>query len=91
MLPDQFQEGFVHQSGALKGVIGSFLAQIAPCQAMEFAVDQWSQLLERLLIPVPPVGQQTGDFVLGRHDSVIMPRLELFAAWYARYAIRRSP
>jgi hypothetical protein len=33
---------------------------------VQFVVDEWIQLIERRLIPLAPLGEQLGDFMLLR-------------------------
>ena len=56
-LVDQPQVGFVHQGGGLQGVVGPFAPQVPAGQALEFAVDQRREALERLLVAIAPLLQ----------------------------------
>ena len=61
LLPDQPQEGLVHQGGRLERMAAPLAIDVAVRQAMERVVDERQELAERRLIAVPPLLKQPGD------------------------------
>jgi len=54
-LVDQFQISLINQGGGLQRVALSFPAQIVPGESPQLAVNQGHQLIERLLVALPPI------------------------------------
>ena len=62
----------MNQSSALQGVVGPFAAEMMLGEATQFAVHQWKQGLQRLLVAALPFEQQLCDLV-GRRFGQIAP------------------
>jgi hypothetical protein len=60
----------VNQGGRLEGVVGPFASHIAMGQAPKFFVNDWGQLVKRVLISIAPGAEKTADLAgiqLTRH------------------------
>ncbi len=57
LLMHHAHEGFVHQCGALQGVVGTLAPQVGGRQPAQLAVHQGHQLFERVLVSLTPVDQ----------------------------------
>ena len=57
---NQAQIGFVYERCRLKAVIRTFARHVVPGEAVEFTVDEWSELRQRLLISITPGKKQLG-------------------------------
>jgi hypothetical protein len=65
-LIDETNIRLVDQRSGLKRVAGAFTAHVTAGEPVQFVVDEWIQLIERRLIPLAPLGEQLGDFMLLR-------------------------
>ena len=57
-LPDEACVGFVHESGALQGMIGALFPQLEVSQAVEFFIDLRDQGVQGVAVAGPPYLQQ---------------------------------
>ena len=60
---NQSQASFVYERGALQGVIRAFCLEMIVGQSPEFFVDEWHEIMKRLLITMSPVAQKLGDLI----------------------------
>ena len=87
-LIDEPNVSLVDQRGWLQRVPLAFLAQVAGGKLTEFAVHQGREVIEGLLVPFRPFGQQERHFVGVRHSSHV-DNAEL--PWWADYTPPSPP
>ena len=56
-LIDEPDEHFVDERRRLEGVVSPFASQLTGCDATEFGVDEWQQLIERTPVAATPVAE----------------------------------
>jgi hypothetical protein len=61
VLADQTKVSFVNQCRTLQCVIGALVPQMAACHPTQLIVDQGYERISRILIAVPPIGEQPTD------------------------------
>jgi hypothetical protein len=63
VLPHQPEVGFVNQSGGLEGMVGPFLRQECPGEAMQFPVKRRHQGVESPFVAALQRGEGDPDFI----------------------------
>ena len=61
LLPDEPHVRFMDESGRLKGVVGSFAAEVGGGAAPQLLIDQWHEVVPGLEVAPAPRAQQAGD------------------------------